>query len=163
MKGSRKKMWVLEGVEWEQEKCAGANMGDMVMILFLCGRHNLGEAWATCIQGCEFVRATERMLRAEVQTVLWTTEQKHTTNWSDKHVLFKWKDRQETEQGNCTKALVRCVLAHAGNLQFRFHHDPFTKRFRPAVTRVPTVVLSMSRFSRLAVTRAWLFRTSDIQ
>ena len=59
------------------------------------------------------------------------------------------------------KDIRRYVLAHAGNLQVRFQHGPFTKRFKPVVTRVPVVVLSMSRFSRLAVTRAWLFALSD--
>ena len=37
----------------------------------------------------------------------------------------------ETTKGNCTKL---CVLAHAGNLQFRFQQGPFTKRFRTVVT-----------------------------
>ena len=86
----------------------------------------------------------------------------HTMNWRDKRVLFKWKDipfSLEAEQGNYTKTFVLCVLAHAGNLQFTIQHGPFTKHFRPVVTRVPAVVLSISRFSRLAVTRAWVIRT----
>ena len=66
----------------------------------------------------------------------------------------------ETTKGNCTKL---CVLAHAGNLQFRFQQGPFTKRFRTVVTRVPAVVLSISRFSRLAVTRAWLFALNELR
>ena len=31
----------VKGVGWEQEKCAGANVGDMAMGLILRGRHNL--------------------------------------------------------------------------------------------------------------------------
>ena len=58
--------------------------------------------------------------------------------------------------------LHRYVYSHAGNVQFRFQHEPFTKRFRPVVTRVPAVVLSISRFSRLAFTRAWLFALNEL-
>ena len=79
----------------------------------------------------------------------------------DNHVLLKWKDRYFLLTWNRTReletAFVLCVLVHAGNLKFRFQHGPFTKRFRPVVTRVPAVVLTISRFSRLAVTRAWIF------
>ena len=114
--------------------------------------------------GTYFVRATQpwnlepstQGLELCVRTTV-LKQNKHTVNWSDKHVLLKWKDRQGTEQGNCTKTFVLCVLAQAGNLQFGFQHGPFTKRFKPVVTRVPAVVLSISRFSRLAVARAWLF------
>ena len=68
----------------------------------------------------------------------------------------------ETEQGNCTKTFVVTFSHMLGNLQFRFQHGPFTKRFRPVVTRVPAVVLSISRFFRLAVTRAWLFALNEL-
>ena len=47
-------------------------------------------------------------------------------------------------------------------LKFRFQHGPFTKRFRPAARRVLAIVLSTSRFSRLAVTRAWLFALNEL-
>ena len=84
----------------------------------------------------------------------------------DKHVLFKWKDRHFLLIWNRTReletAFVHCVLAHAGNLKFRFQHGPFTKRFRPVVTRVPAVVLSISRFSRLAATRARIFALNKL-
>ena len=79
----------------------------------------------------------------------------------DKHVLFKWKDRHCLLTWNRTReletAFVLCVLVHAGNLKIRFQHGQFTERFRPVVTSVPAVVLSIARFSRLAVTRAWIF------
>ena len=68
----------------------------------------------------------------------------------------------ETEQGYLKKAFVLCVLAHAGHLKFRFQHGPFTKRFGPAVTRVPAVVLSISRLSRLAVSRALIFALNKL-
>ena len=88
------------------------------------------------------------------------------TQWTGKtNVSFSsgrtFPSSLEAEQGNYTKTFVLCVLAHAGTLQFTFQHGPFTKRFRPVVTRVPTVVLSISRFSRLAVTRAWLFALNE--
>ena len=60
------------------------------------------------------------------------------------------------------KAFVLCVLAHAGHLKFRFQNGPFTKRFGPEVMRVPAVVLSISRISRLAVTRAWIFALNKL-
>ena len=60
------------------------------------------------------------------------------------------------------KDVRRYVVALAGNLKVRFQHGPFTKRFRPVVTRVPAVVLSKSRFSRLAVTRAWLLALNKL-
>ena len=84
----------------------------------------------------------------------------------DKHVLLKWKDRHVFLTWNRTReletAFVLCVFVHAGNPQFRFQHGPFTKRFRPVVTKVPAVVLSISRFSWLAVTRAWLFALNKL-
>ena len=61
--------------------------------------------------------------------------------------LLTWNRTRKLET-----AFILCVLVHAGNLKFRFRHGPFTKRFGPVVTRVPAVVLSISRFSRLAVT-----------
>ena len=109
-----------------------------------------------------------RQLRADVSTVLWTTEQKHTL-WAggETHMSFSSGRTDipfslETEQGNHTKTVVLRVLTHAGNLHFSFQQGPFTQRFRPVVTRVPAVVLSMSWFSRLAVTRAWLFALSKL-
>ena len=85
-------------------------------------------------------------------------QNKHTMNWSDKHVLLKWKDRHALLTWKRTRELETAyVLVLAGNLKFRFQHGPFTKRFGPVVTRVPAVVLSTSRFSRLAVTRAFDF------
>ena len=84
----------------------------------------------------------------------------------DKHVLFKWKDRHFLLTWNRPReletAFVHCVLVHAGNLKFRFQHGPFTKRFRPMVTRVPAVVLSISRFYRLAATRARIFALNKL-
>ena len=59
-------------------------------------------------------------------------------------------------------AFVHCVPVHAGNLKFRFQHGPFPKRFRPMVTRVPAIVLSISRFSRLAATRARIFALNKL-
>ena len=91
---------------------------------------------------------------------------KHTMNWSDEHVLLKWKDRHSLLTWNRTReletAFVLCVLVHAGNVKFRFQHGPFTKRFGPVVTRVPAVVLSISRFSWLAVARAWIFALNKL-
>ena len=86
------------------------------------------------------------------------------SNWTETQERQKRQtcpSHVEGQTWNTTKELEKTfshyVLAHAGNLKFRFQHGPFTKRFRPVVTRVPAVVLSISRLSRLAVTRAWLF------
>ena len=77
--------------------------------------------------------------------------------WKDRHFLFTWNRKRELET-----AFVHCVLVHAGNLKFRFQHGPFTKRFRPMVTRVPAIVLSISRFSRLAATLARIFALNKL-
>ena len=97
----------LKSVDWEQVKCAGANMDDMVRTLFLCGPRNLelepthARMW--------IVRAL-RQLRADVSTVLWTTEQKpHTMNWRDKRVLLKWKDRHSLLTWNRTRELYKDI------------------------------------------------------
>ena len=84
-------------------------------------------------------------------------------NWTKTHYE---QERQtcpsqvEGQTRNRTKELEKAfrhyVLPHAGNLKFRFQHGPFTS-FRPVVKRVPAVVLSICRFSRLALTRAWWF------
>ena len=53
-------------------------------------------------------------------------QNKHTMNWSDKHVLLKWKERHSLLTRNRSKELektfVLCVLAQAGHLKFRFRH-----------------------------------------
>ena len=50
--------------------------------------------------------------------------------------------KTDMKQNKQEKAFRHYALTHAGNLKFRFQHGPFTKRFRPVVTRVPAVVLS---------------------
>ena len=117
-------------------------------------------AWAKCIQGCELCVHWDNCVQKWTQ---FCEQLNRNTLWIGETNMSFWSERTdipfslETEQGNCTRTFVLCVLAHAGNLQFRFQQGPFTKRFRPVVTRVPAVALPISRFSRLAVTRAWLF------
>ena len=71
----------------------------------------------------------------EMQTVLWTTELKHT--------------------------IRRYVLVHAGNLCLQFQHGLSTERFKPLVTRVPAIVFSTSILSTRNHT-CWVIRTEQI-
>ena len=128
----------------DEDECACDIMGDLVINLFLCGRHNL-EIFSQCTQGLWVKRKCA--CRSVTLPTLWTTE-------LDKKCT--------TTKGYCTRTFVLCFLAYAGNPQFNFQHGPFTKRFKPVVTRVPAVVLYISRFYRLAVTRAWTFALNKL-
>ena len=106
-----------------------------------------------CIQGCELCVHWDNCVK----------------NWTETHYQLERQtcpSQVEGQTRNRTRELYkdirRYVLAHAGDLQFRFQHGPFTKRFKPVITRVPAVVLSISRFSRLAVARAWLFALNQL-
>ena len=138
MKGSRKKMWVWNAhvqvqtwmTLWWTFYASNATLESWAVQQ----GHELCVHWDNCVLKCK--QFCEQLNRDTQPT-------------------------GETRETNRTRELYkdirRHVLAHAGNLSFRFQHGPLIKRFRPVVTRVPAVVLSKSRFSRLAVTRAWLF------
>ena len=129
------------------------------MGLILYGRHNLGIlSHAYKVVNCACTGTTAcRSVNSSVK------------NWTETHYQLERQtcpSQVEGQTRNRTRELYkdirRYVLAHAGDLQFRFQHGPFTKRFKPEITRVPAVVLSISRFSRLAVARALLFALNQL-
>ena len=143
-------------------------MDEMVMILFSRGQHkpgNLDLEPMTHIMNCACTQ---------------TTQGKETTTnsvWSDAHTIRRIGARTnmsfssgrtdisfslETKKGTGNGIRSLCSRTRWGNLKFRFQHGPFTKRVRPMVTRVQAVVLSISRFSRIAATRARIFALNKL-
>ena len=85
-------------------------------------------------------------------------------NWSDRHVLLKWKDRNRRRELH--KDIRRHVPAHAGKLQFRFQHGPFTKRFDlqslwSANVLVNLLLLLHSGHCQWDWTSTWLEQATD--
>ena len=126
--------------------------------IYFVRQHSL---WANT-SALEWVVSQHAVLTMSCQHQLNEVRQnKHTMNWSDKHVLLKWKDRNSLLTWNRTRELEKGIRSLCfrtrWHLKFRFQHGPFARRFGPMVTRVPPVMLSISHFFRLTVTRAWIF------
>ena len=74
----------------------------------------------------------------------------------------------ETKETNMSFSCGRTDMKHKGtrksiqSVRSRTCWEPQIQIPTPVVTRVPAVVLSISRFSRLAVTRAWLFAMNEL-
>ena len=139
MKGTRKKMWVSK--MWNAHVQVQTWYGD--------GRPHVNCA-CTETTACRGVNSS-------------------VNNWTETQETQKRQtcpSQVEGQTWNRTRELETAfrhyILAHAGNLKFRFQHGPFTERFRPVVTSVSAVVLSKFWFSRLAVTRAWLFALNEL-
>ena len=85
------------------------------------------------------------------------------SNWTETQERQKRQtcpSHVEGQTWNTTKELEKSIPSLRSNSDS--NTVLFTKRFRPVVTRVPAVVLSISRCSRLAVARAWLFAMNEL-
>ena len=102
----------------------------------------------------------QRILSDRMPTQFVESVPRQTCHFQVEGQTFPSHLKQNKGTGNGIRSL--CSRTRWGNLKFRFQHGPFTKRFRPVVTRVPAVVLSISRFSRLAATRARIFALNKL-
>ena len=113
-----------------------------------------------CIQGCELCVHWDNCVQKCKQfceELNRNTQPTGETNMSSSSGKTDKKQNKGTVQRHSLLRSRTCWRP-----QFRFQHGPFTKRFRPVITRVPAVVLSISRYSRLAVARAWLFALNQL-